>query len=187
MTFFEFVLVMISVIYALSIAPLLSGVVRIAQTNLPVRHYLPQAIWAGNVFVVILLMWWALWGFRSLEWTFSSFVFISIEPILMLFVCSLLFPHRLEGPEVDLKVHFAKIAPLFFVTFFVLLVLVSIDGVILGTEPLWDANRYFQVAAWALVACMYFDRRDKAQLAGAVIYFLLLIVFVAMRWVSPPG
>ena len=38
---------MISVIYALSVTPLLSGVVRIAQTNLSVRHYLPQAIWAG--------------------------------------------------------------------------------------------------------------------------------------------
>jgi hypothetical protein len=187
LTFFEFILVMTSVIYALSVAPLLSGIVRIAQSSYPVHYYLPQAIWTGNTFIMVLLMWWALWGFRAIDWTFADFVFIVCEPVLLLFACSLLFPQRIDGPQVDLKSHFERISRLFFATSFVLMILVSIDGVILGIESLWDSNRYFQATGMALFAWAYADRRPKSQLAIPIIYFALLLVFVGIRWLSPPG
>jgi hypothetical protein len=178
---------MASVIYALSVAPLLSGVVRIAQTNLPVRHYLPQAIWAGNTFVSILLAWWALWGFRAVDWTFSDFVYIALEPVLLFFACSLLYPQRLDGPQVDMKSHFEKIGRLFYATFFVLIFLLSIDGAILGIEPLLHVNRYFQAVGMAIIAWAYVDRRTTSQLIASVLYSIVLIAFVVISWFSPPG
>lgn len=187
MSFFEFILVMISVIYALSVAPLLSGVARISQTRLAVRHYLPQAIWAANIFVLILLTWWALWGFRDIDWTFSSFVFIGIEPVLLYFMCSLLYPQRLDGPQVDMKSHFNRIRRFLFATFIVFLVLVSVDGLVLSIEPLWNGNRYFQGFALALLAWTYFDSREKSQMVASILFAIVLAGFVSIRWLSPPA
>ena len=178
---------MISVIYALSVTPLLSGVVRIAQTNLSVRHYLPQAIWAGNTFVTILLAWWTLWVFRSVKWTFSDFVLVAIEPVLLFFACSLLYPQRLDDSKVDLKSHFEKVSRMFFATFIVLVILVSVDGVILGIESMWNFNRYFQAFAISILVWAYVDRRDNSQLVASIIFSISLVGFVSIRWLSPPG
>ena len=174
-------------IYALSVAPLLSGLVRIAQSSNPVSHYPPQAIWVGNSFLLILLMWWALWGFRSVNWTFSDFVYIAIEPVLLFFACSLLYPQRFDGQQVDLKSHFQKISNLFYAITFVLLILVSLDGVVLGIEPLWNVNRYFQAVVLAIIAWAFLDRRDNSQIAAAVLYLIAALGFVGIRWFSPPG
>ena len=178
---------MISVIYALSVTPLLSGVVRIAQTNLPVRHYLPQAIWTGTAFAMILLTWWALWGFRAVEWTFSYFLLVAFEPVLLFFACSLLYPQRLDNSKVDLKSHFENVSRMFFATLFVLLILVSVDGVILGVESVWNLNRYFQVLAMSIFAWAYVDRRDTSQLIASIVFAIAVVVFVGFRWLSPPG
>lgn len=177
---------MISVIYALSITPLLSGVVRITQTDLPVRHYLPQAIWAGTTFAMILLTWWALWGFRAVEWTFSDFLLVALEPVLLFFACSLLYPQRLDDSIVDLKSHFEKVGPKFFATLFVLLILLSVDGVILGTEPAWGINRYIQIFAISIFSWAYVDRRDTSQLVASSVFAIAIVVFVSFSWSSPP-
>jgi hypothetical protein len=187
LTFFEFILVLTSVIYALSVAPLLSGIVRVAQSSVPIRHYTPQAIWVGNQFLLILLMWWALWGFRSVNWTFSDFVFIATEPVLLFFACSILYPQRLDGAQVDLKAHFEKISGVFYATVFVLLILVSLDGVVLGIEPLWHVNRYFQAVVLAIILWAYADRRETPQLVASILYSITAIIFTGMRWFTPPG
>ena len=180
-------MVLTSVIYALSLAPLLSGIVRVAQSNVPVRHYPTQAIWVGNQFLLILLMWWSLWGFRSVSWTFSDFVFIAVEPVLLFIACSLLYPQRVDGAQVDLKSHFENISGVFYSTTFVLLILVSLDGVVLGIEPAWNVNRYFQAVVLAIIAWAYVDRRANSQLIASILYFIAAIGFVAIRWFSPPG
>jgi hypothetical protein len=178
---------MTSVIYALSVTPLLSGVVRIAQTNLPVRYYLPQTIWAGTTFAIILLTWWALWGFRDVEWTFSDFLLVVFEPVLLFFASSLLYPQRLDDSEVDLRLHFKKISRMFFAAHFVLLILVTADGVILGIEPVWIINRYFQLFAMSICAWAYIDRRDTSQLITSSTFAIAILVFVSLRWLSAPG
>lgn len=187
LTFFEFVLVMISVIYALSVAPLLSGVVRIAQSSASVRHYFPQAIWVANTFLLILISWWALWGFRSVEWTFSDFVLISIEPVLLYFVCSLLYPQRIDEAQVDLEFHFKKVCGVLYVATFVFILLASFDGVVLGIEPAWNINRYFQAAVLVIIAWAFLDRRPVPQLSASILYLMTALVFTGLRWFSPPA
>ena len=178
---------MISVIYALSVAPLLSGVVRIAQSNVSVRHYLPQAIWVANTFLLILISWWALWGFRSVEWTFSDFVLISIEPVLLYFMCSLLYPQRIDEAQIDLESHFKKVCGVLYVGTFIFILLVSFDGLILGIEPAWNINRYFQGAVLAIIAWAFLDRRPVPQLSASILYLMTAIGFIGLRWFSPPA
>ena len=53
---FEYILILTSVIYALAVAQILAGVARIAQSPIPVKHYLPHGIWIFNLFLFIFLI-----------------------------------------------------------------------------------------------------------------------------------
>jgi hypothetical protein len=46
---FEFILIITSVIFALAVAQVLSGVSRIAQSKSDIRFFLPHSIWALNL------------------------------------------------------------------------------------------------------------------------------------------
>ena len=60
MSFFEFVLVIASVIYALGIAVLPAGASRIAQSELTKKFYYPHAAWTSILFLSPLITWWSL-------------------------------------------------------------------------------------------------------------------------------
>ena len=96
MSFFEFVLVITSVIYALSIAQLLAGISRIAQSDLEQKLYLPHAGWVTILFLSTLLTWWSLWEFRDIEWTFAAYVLFVMQPVVIYFACSLIAPNSLS-------------------------------------------------------------------------------------------
>lgn len=90
MEFFEYILIITSVIYAMAVAQIMSGISRIAQSTSGTRDYLAHSIWVLNLFVYIFLIWWAGWGFRSVEWTFPQYGYMLVAPTLLFFH---LFPH----------------------------------------------------------------------------------------------
>ena len=55
MDLFEYILVITSVIYALAIAQILSGIGRLAQTEATIRLFLPHTLWVVILFVCILI------------------------------------------------------------------------------------------------------------------------------------
>jgi Kef-type K+ transport system membrane component KefB len=104
---FEYILILSSVIYALAVAQILSGVARIAQSPVPVQHYLPHGIWIFNLFLFVFLIWWTTWEFRTVDWTFPQYAYLLIAPTLLFFVCSLLTPLNFEHGTVDIGAHSA--------------------------------------------------------------------------------
>jgi hypothetical protein len=90
LSFFEFVLVITSVIYALSIAQLLASISRIAQSDLGQKLYPPHALWVAILFLGTLVTWWSLWEFRSIEWTFAAYFLLILQPVVIYFACSLI-------------------------------------------------------------------------------------------------
>jgi hypothetical protein len=89
---FEYILVITSVVYALAIAQLLSGVARLSQTDATVRRFLPHTLWVVILFVCFLMFWWAGWEFRAVEWAFPKYLYIMITPIFMFYAASLIIP-----------------------------------------------------------------------------------------------
>ena len=103
---FEFILIITSVIFALAVAQILSGISRIAQSTSTIRPFLPHSVWVFNLFIFIFLIWWASWEFRDTQWTFPQYAYMLIAPTLLFFACSLLVPQELEGEEVSMEEHF---------------------------------------------------------------------------------
>lgn len=94
MTLFEFIMGMISVILALAVAQLFSGVAMLVQSHGRVKAFLPHSIWIVSLFLLIFLHWWSLWTFRDLSWNFGMFFFSLLGPSLMFFACTLINPRN---------------------------------------------------------------------------------------------
>ena len=146
MDLFEYILILTSVIYALAVAQILAGVSRMAQATSPVRMYLPQKIWIFNLFMLIFLVWWAQWEFRTVDWSFPKYAYLLVAPTLLFFVCSLLTPARFDGDETDIESHFMRVRRPFFATYFLAGVTIVVDGNILSDEPVWHSARYGHIA-----------------------------------------
>ena len=167
MDFFEFILIITSVVYALCMAPLLSGFVRVLQFDGEIKHFLPQAIFAAYLFLSVPLVWWSIWLFRDIDWQFATYFYMIIEPAVMFVACSLIFPQSFDRQGADLERHYYKIRVPLLVSLLVVAVLVFADGVVLGIESVWHDLRFvqgFYLAAliWGLV-----DKRRSAQLGAA--------------------
>jgi hypothetical protein len=173
---FEYILILTSVIYALAVAQILAGVARIAQSPVPVQHYLPHSIWIFNLFLFIFLIWWATWEFRTVDWTFPQYAYLLIAPTLLFFVCSLLTPLNFEHGTVDIEAHFSRVQRPFFATYFLAVLVVVVDGNLLSDEAMWHSGRYGHVLLLTSAVWGYFSSSKKGQIAVA---FLTLAAFVA--------
>lgn len=185
MDLFEYILILTSVIYALAVAQILSGVSRMAQAIPGVRGYLPQKIWVFNLFLLVFMVWWATWEFRSIDWTFPQYAYLLVAPTLLFFVCSLLTPQQFGPDGVDIEAHFARVRRPFFATYFLAVVAIVVDGNILADEPLWHSARYSHVVLLGASVWGYFATSRNGQLAVALITLAALLATTAVRFWVP--
>jgi len=183
---FEYILVITSVIYALAIAQILSGIGRLAQTEATIRRFLPHTLWVVILFVCILMFWWAGWEFRAVEWAFPKYLYIMITPIFMFYAASLIIPARTDGQEVNLKKHFSKIKGPVLWSFFIALLTQFADGPLLASEPLWFSGRVIQAVLLCVVIWGVFVKNEQLQ-AVPPIGVLLFLVFVSLTRLWTPG
>ena len=141
----EYILIITSVVYALALAQILSGVGRLIQTEANVRWFLPHSVWIAYFFTLIPLAWWAGWEFRDLDWVFPTFLYTFITPVFFYFATSLIIPQRIEEGDVDLEQHFLKIRKPALLSVFVAMFAQFADGPILSNEPIWFPARILQL------------------------------------------
>lgn len=90
MSLFEFVTVMVSMILALCMSQLLRNASFLAKTDREIKHYLPCTLWLGVILITVINHWWSLWDLRSVNWSYASFLYILVAPILITFGTGLL-------------------------------------------------------------------------------------------------
>jgi hypothetical protein len=183
---FEYILVITSVVYALAIAQLLSGVARLSQSDAIIRRFLPHTLWVVILFVCILLFWWAGWEFRAVEWAFPKYLYIMITPIFMFYASSLIIPTLADEKEVILEEHFMKNRVPTLWSIFVALLTQFLDGPILADEPWWFSGRILQVAVLCMVIWGVVASRGRTQILPPI-GFLLFLVYVSLTQLWTPG
>ena len=183
MDIFEFILIITSVIYALAVAQILSGVSRLVQSDVPIRWYLPHTIWTVILFVYIFLVWWSAWEFRELDWQFPEYVFMVFAPTLLYMSCSLLVPQQLDPNLVDLEKHFFKVRKPLLWTFLIATIGAVSDGNLLAGEPWWFDGREGHIAVLlAIVAGISFSNRKAQTAIATAVAAALLYVMVTRLW-----
>ena len=144
-------------------APLLTGFVRILQFDGNIKFFLPQAIISLFLIIGVVLIWWTTWWFREVNWSFAKYSLVIVEPLIMFFSCSLIFPRKMDGDVVDLESHYHKIRVPLLMSMLIWFVLVFMDDTILGLEPLWHSRRYVHIFVIALTLWALIDKRGITQ------------------------
>jgi hypothetical protein len=182
---FEFILIITSVVYALALAQILTGIARLAQTEATNELYFPHTVWTAILFIAILLTWWAGWEFRGVEWTFPKYVYLFVSPILIFFAASLMIPQRIAESGVNLEKHFKKVQRPVLWSYFTVLVIQFVDGSLLATEPWWFPGRLPQLAVLGAVAGCALTKSRRLQSAFSIGVLVFLIYVVIVRFWIP--
>lgn len=185
MDLFEFILIITSVVYALALAQILTGIARLAQAETAIRLFFPHTVWTAILFIAILLTWWAGWEFRGIDWTFAKYAFLFVSPILIFFATSVLIPQSITEAGVNLEKHFNKIRRPVLFSYFTVLVAQFVDGSLLANQPWWFPGRLPQFAVLGAVAGCAFTTSKRIQSVLSIGVLVFLIYVVADRFWFP--
>ena len=137
MSLFDFVTVMISMILALSLGQLLTGVTFLIKTGRDIRWHPPHVLWLVILGLCHINHWWSLWDFRAVEWTYLSFMYVLIAPIMVAFSVGLLIPDSSDSASNDQSAQFARVRRPFAAVTFCYALAMWFDGpLIVGQDPL---------------------------------------------------
>jgi hypothetical protein len=177
-------MIMTSVIYALGVAHILSGVSRLASAGGAVRTFTAHTLWVVILFTSIFLVWWATWEFRDVDWAFAQYSYLLLAPTLLYFACSLVMPDAPGDAEIDLGAHFFRVRRPLMWTFLLFTAAIVLDGPLLGTEPLVHPVRTWH-GMWVLAGIWGLQTQDRrAHIAIASAVLIASVGLVATRFWS---
>jgi hypothetical protein len=94
---FFHVRVIIGIVVGLSVARLLTGLARFVQHPGRDQIYGVHLGWVLFLILAVVHFWWFQFGLSRIErWTFEVYFFVICYAALYFFICSLLFPDRME-------------------------------------------------------------------------------------------
>jgi hypothetical protein len=103
---FSYISIVPSIIIALGITRLLTGIGKIVERRDKVQKYWVHILWSVNVFLFMALNWWVLFRWESWSpWSFPLFMFLLLTPTVCFLLSVVLFPDPFEE-KMDFKQHF---------------------------------------------------------------------------------
>lgn len=129
---FEYVSVLVSIIYGLGITLILTGVAELIRRWKTIVPFAPYFIWIVLVFVLHVYEWWEHYKLRSISsWSLPLFLFVILYPILLFILANLLFPAKWPKKGINLKEFYFASYSKFFLWTILLAVLAIVQNVFL--------------------------------------------------------
>jgi hypothetical protein len=103
---FDYFGVLISIILGLALTHILRGLGRIIQVRHEIRIYWVQVVWAVNVVIYVLSVWWSMYWWKGLgDWTFEWFLFVTAYAIAVFIWAYMLVPAEVVA-GMDFRAYF---------------------------------------------------------------------------------
>lgn len=170
-----------SLVLALGITRLLMGFGRVLQARGLVHFYWVHLLWAVNLFLYIVLIWWILFRWQAwLDWNYFLFLFLLTSPIVTFLQAVLLFPETIAD-DVDLKQHFFHNRRWFFALGAALPLLDAVDTALKGWSHFTDQGIIYPVTIGLLFglnvigAITARERYHKFYVCFLLVYLLIFI------------
>jgi hypothetical protein len=178
---FSYLSVVTSIIIALGIARILSGLGMMIEARKKIRLYYIHMLWAVNIFLFLVLNWWILFRWESYQdWNYFLFLFLLLTPTVSFLLTVLLFPTTPSGHE-DFKEHFFDNHRWFFILGSALPVLDFVDTYLKGYEHLVSQGPIYLltiilISVLSVVAALV--RNERFHAFFAAFFFCYLLVFI---------
>ena len=133
MDFFSYFSFLSSIILALGITRLFTGIGTILESRHHAKLYWVHLLWALNLLLFMVLEWWILfrWRFQQ-DWNFFLYAFLLLSPAISFLLSVILFPSSAEN--LDFKQHFFRNRIWFFGVAALLPPLDALDTLLKGWE-----------------------------------------------------
>jgi hypothetical protein len=180
---FEYVSVLVSIIYGLGITLILTGVAELIRRSRTIVPFWPYYIWIVVVFVLHIYEWWEHYTFRSFSsWSLPMFLFVILYPILLFILANLLFPPKWSKKGIDLKAfYFATYGKFFLGTIFLAL-LAILQNIFLEGYGLTD--QVIQMIVLIIFLSLLIWRTTNVAVHMAVALFMLLTMTLSIIFTS---
>lgn len=135
MTIFEYLSVFISIVLALGVVHVLTGMVQLFGDEKP-RAYWVHSLWTFNLLALLAYFWWHSFDWRLQEvWTFPLFLFVVGYSMLLYVLCVVMVPANPPG-RLDYEEYFFRRHRQIFSCWAALWVVDTIDTILKGPENL---------------------------------------------------
>jgi hypothetical protein len=180
---FEYVSVLISIVYGLGITLILTGVAELIRRWKTVVLFWPYFIWIALVFVLHIYEWWEHYALRSISsWSLPLFLFVALYPILLFVLANLLFPMKWSKKGVDLKEFYFASCDKFFLCTMLLAALAMIQNIFIEGYKIQDQGVQIILFTVFLVMLIWKTRNVLIHTVialGMLIAMLLSIIYTS--------
>jgi hypothetical protein len=143
MTVFEYLMVMTSIVLAVTLTQLLRGLTEIWRS--PTRQA-PHLAWVIVLSFMTVQHWWAFWDLNQVtDWNAIRFGFVLATPILLFLASAVLLPQRIAD-DADLRDYFVTRRRDFMVIMTILAVVAIVMSRVLLGLPFTHPYRIWQLA-----------------------------------------
>ena len=181
---FSYLSYLTSIVLALGITRIITGLGRLLQARGRMRLYWVHLLWAFNVFRYHVLNWWILYRWHTQQqWTFFLFLFVLLSPAVTFLLAVLLFPDPLRD-DADLRAHFFDNHRAFFLLGALLLPLDAIDTLLKGIEHFLAQGSIYVMTltlifGLSLIAAA--TRNPRYHAFFAVFFLLYMSLFIGVN------
>lgn len=177
---FAFIITLAAVINGLGIVRWLTAFSEYLhqRRSLDIRHFWVFSLMAAFQFLLHIIMWWQMWGFRdSTNINFLTYLYLLTGPVLLFLATAALTPN-IEGNGADIRRHFSDVRTTYSTVLISLWVWAIFAGPLLrgGWPPTVPVLALFLVAAVVLRA----TANPKVHGAVAVLNWLVVVAFISM-------
>jgi hypothetical protein len=181
---FEYIALLASIVIALGITRIFTGIGRIVQLRKEIELYWVHLMWVGNVFLWMLLNWWILYRWRTFEvWSFFLFIFVLISPIIAFLLSVILLPEPIES-GINFKSYFFENSKWFFSLAALLPLLDAVDTGLKGWEHFVAQGPIYVVTIALIFTLCVIGSRTKREVyhaAFAVFFLIYILIFISIN------
>jgi len=173
MTFFEYMMVMVSLIMALALSHIMRASAEFLSSP---KRYWVQSLWAVIIVLLILQSWWAYWDLRDItDWSFLKYLSIFFYPLFFSFIASVLIPSNRDA-EHDWYASFYKKRIWFFSAMVASGIVAILHTWLVIGSPLIHPYRIFQLTLIAILLVGLFGKTPRTQAFVVIAYAVIELV-----------
>jgi hypothetical protein len=168
----------VSIVVGLGISHLLSGTGKLVVARRRVSMYGPTLMAVLLVFLAHVQFWWGNLGYgEEVEGNFFAFLAFLVAPVLLFLLSVLVLPDFDQEGELSLQAHFEENRSWFLGIAVALPVMSALRNVLVQGDPVFTAERPFELAFAALALSGILIRNPRYD---TVMSALMLVLFASM-------
>ena len=170
MSEFEFLAVLLSIVFGLALTQVLSGAIRLLYDD-PIDD--EQLAWALCVVAALVVNWWGFFRWSDTDaWTFSTYAFLMLWATTHYALAASLFPHTLGADVEPQRAH-----RIFLSAFVVAMLFDVVEGVV--RQDVFRTPLYLPAMAhWTLLLLYRLLARPRRAVSRVIAWYMFLSILV---------